>query len=717
MPRPAIRVFRQCGRAPARLAVSAALLILHASPFCLGDMRPTAVILCEGVHADALRDPELSALRELAHQGSAGLMTMPPALARSPHSAMLSIAIGAPASGVSTDADAYQPTETVEGDTALQVLNRRMGTVQLPQAHGRFFVHIGIGSLIRRGFAERLPGAGAGPDAPLSVDTSFWKSGGPKDLRLGSLMAVGPSGVGRVSDGSRPGIIFIQVGRNRRRLDGQIRRWKPLAGRLWVISYLPAPREVHPYLSRPTLTVLWERPSSDERHVDGDKGKGAGLTSATTRTPGLISFTDVAPTMREWTGLAAHTDLSGHTVNACAHPNPLGLVAASDRVAATNARAMVTVLMLYGILAGLAIAAGLTALRMRPQSSHLAAVLNRACMPLPIAFLLSGPAARFAPDAVPPGILTAEIGIGCLLIWAMAELIARVRFGARPLPRMAVIMALTVVVIGADGMTGQRLMKDSVLAAAGRAGARYYGIGNEYMGFLVAASLGLACLLEAGTTATAALGLVIVCTLGLGSVGANAGGVVTAATGFLACITHQAAGRLSLRNGMLCFAAGIGLALAFAALDRAIAGAGASHLGATVGRAADGDAAAILTIASRKADLAISSILSPHGLFSLIGFAAICVAAAAGFRRDLERVGVAYPGWVRWHSVSVLTALAAFVANDTGLVPMLIIYGSCLMVGLTLRFDMAGAAEDLRGSMRGHGAPSTGSPSDIAGAA
>ena len=55
-----------------------------------------------------------------------------------------------------------------------------------------------------------------------------------------------------------------------------------------------------------------------------------------------------------------------------------------------------------------------------------------------------------------------------------------------------VTLFLTVITLNIDLMTGSHLIQNSVLGYDPMAGARYYGIGNEYLGILLGSSIALA---------------------------------------------------------------------------------------------------------------------------------------------------------------------------------------------------------------------------------
>jgi hypothetical protein len=249
-------------------------------------------------------------------------------------------------------------------------------------------------------------------------------------------------------------------------------------------------------------------------------------------------------------------------------------------------------------------------------------------------------------------------------------------------------MLLMTLVILADAYAGQPLMRTSILAAAGTGGARFYGIGNEYMGFLIAATSGLVCLSRVRPNAVLLTGLLVVMTLGAGNVGANAGGVITATATFAAAFTVARRSSLGPRSAVLCVLLGLAAAGLFALVDAFLAGPSASHLGSAITRAHSGGGSILWAIVQRKVAMGIGVIASWPGALALTAALALGAIAFLAFRSDLEAVAHAYPGWRSWHPVAATGAVTAFVFNDTGMVPMLIIYGSFVLIGLTLRFSM-----------------------------
>lgn len=101
------------------------------------------------------------------------------------------------------------------------------------------------------------------------------------------------------------------------------------------------------------------------------------------------------------------------------------------------------------------------------------------------------------------------------------------------------ICALTVIALFIDGFTGVHAMRSSVLGYDPMIGARYYGVGNEYMGVWIgAATLGVAGIMHyyrgkrMAVVSSGLLFLVILFYMASPALGTNAGGAITAGAAF-----------------------------------------------------------------------------------------------------------------------------------------------------------------------------------------
>jgi hypothetical protein len=232
-------------------------------------------------------------------------------------------------------------------------------------------------------------------------------------------------------------------------------------------------------------------------------------------------------------------------------------------------------------------------------------------------------------------------------------------------------------------------MKSSLLAACGMSGIRFYGIGNEYEGILVGASLGCAFMLRWGLARVLVAGAVVSVLLGLGLLGANAGGVITSVTAFGAAAFVVTGRRLNVWRIGLAATCGVAAAFMFAALDRVLAADGASHLGRALGAAQSGGAHTILDIAARKALMNLGILATWPAVTAVVVIGGFATLVATRMRDDLAALASVCPEWRAWQGPTVVACATAFLFNDTGVVAALFIFGAYAATGLYLRLGVA----------------------------
>ena len=137
----------------------------------------------------------------------------------------------------------------------------------------------------------------------------------------------------------------------------------------------------------------------------------------------------------------------------------------------------------------------------------------------------------------------------------------------------ALIVALTVVALTADQITGSHLIQNSVLGYDPMAGARYYGIGNEYMGILLGSSIVLAGAFyqkypHGGWLPVIALFFVFQSVIiGSPQLGANSDGMITAPAAFLVTLLMLKNLRISPQTVLLVLAGVIAVTVGFTVYD------------------------------------------------------------------------------------------------------------------------------------------------------
>ena len=270
----------------------------------------------------------------------------------------------------------------------------------------------------------------------------------------------------------------------------------------------------------------------------GPEMQGGWLSSNATRRVGLVTITDLAPTILQFFGAPQPTAMLGSPMRAVPADRHWGagplwnLGASGDPIqSVTHLAASVSRLdsqriaverwLIYLCQWLLLIAAIAYAWR-AVNRLRLAEWGFLFPLALPLALLIQ----PFLPHPVNAiSALEALLLSGLLIVVA----IAIGRRGRGPIIILAILNSIAII---ADLLTGQQGMISSMIGYSPSEGARYYGIGNEYMGVLVGAADAACCLCAgkgAGRRVAAGLALfipaILIC---LPSVGAKAGGALVA---------------------------------------------------------------------------------------------------------------------------------------------------------------------------------------------
>ena len=419
-------------------------------------------------------------------------------------------------------------------------------------------------------------------------------------------------------------------------------------------------------------------------------GLRGSLRSATTRRTGLVTGTDVAPTVLERLGLKVPDKMQGEPVKTRPGGDPQQVLDFSSRLnVVTSRRGPV---LRYSLLAWLAL---LAALRLAAGAAGTRAAVRIGF--LGVAWL---PGVALVTAAIEPS-QTVELLVlvlGALALAAVTEL-------ALPWPVAPALPAACVLGAHAvDLAAGSSLIVKSIAGPNPRVGARFYGIGNE-----LETMLGLTLLLGIGAAlaalrprrlsvafgVSAAAGAVL---LGAGRLGADVGGVVTlAAGGAAAAIAARPPGRpLGRRKLALAIVAPALAVAALVALDLATAGGG--HLTRSVVQAnGPGD---LLDIVRRRFAISVSGLGAGTTPISF-GIAVALLATGVWRRRELlaplEEAG---PDAARAFRAGIVGAFFATVvgalSNDSG--PVIVLIGT---LGLLLAVGYARAAPRPRAAPAG----------------
>ena len=394
----------------------------------------------------------------------------------------------------------------------------------------------------------------------------------------------------------------------------------------------------------------------------GIAGAGFGdgsLTSASTRTDGVVTATDIAPTVLDRFGVEIPDEVNGSEIEA-------GVDQSSDEVAELQSRLenrpSRDLVLLYPVAAWLLLA-GIAALVWRGTGAR-------------PALRLVGLAAAWAPfmllvaSAVAAGEL-ASAALSGLAAPALAFATDRLLPGYRGL---AVACAASVGAHAVDVVAGSHLTSLSLLGPNPGGGVRFFGIGNELEAILTTLTLvgtgaWLASRPEVGRRATAAwfvgVAALAIAAFAPGRFGADVGAAIVLSVG----ATAAAVLALGLSRGRAIAIVVGGGALALGALLLIDLVLGGAHLSRSVLGA--GEAGDVLDVVDRRITLMAGTFTDPVYPELLAAAAVLLIVAAIRRHTILAWFGDSRPARYGFLGASAGIAVGT-VANDSGSVLLVI---------------------------------------------
>ncbi|MGQ9780028.1 MAG: hypothetical protein ACUVRM_09165 [Bacillota bacterium] len=407
------------------------------------------------------------------------------------------------------------------------------------------------------------------------------------------------------------------------------------------------------------------------------------LFSTTTKRAGIVTNTDVAPTILAFLGLPVPAEAAGRPLEGRPAADAFAALRTEEARLSTIAFWQQPVLKFFTVfLDTLFICCGLCLLWpelpwRRPLRGFLLLATG-----LPLALLL-------APLPTDPRLfLPFFLGVlvvlyGCLFLLA-----------GRSFSPLFFLYLGTVGAVLLDQFLGAPLAKRSPLSYSPLAGSRFYGLGNEYMGVLLGAALmgagyaferwrGQRWLLPGFLAFFVLLAFV----LGAPGLGTNVGGFLAAAVGFGVAIPSFAEKKVAWRNLLLCLGAAFAFLVLLGVLDSLRPAASQTHLGRLVAAMRAGGLGPFWEVARRKLAMNLKLVRfsgwSRVVIFALLGMAVTAVFPSG---RGL-RTARAHPFLVKALWASLAAAAGAFIFNDSGIVAAgtLLIFPAASWFDLLLR--------------------------------
>lgn len=404
----------------------------------------------------------------------------------------------------------------------------------------------------------------------------------------------------------------------------------------------------------------------------GSGVNGDTITSASTRRPGIVLNMDLAPTVLSNLGLPQPADMAGRPLYAMAGGG-LAAVDETGRQAVLAHTIRVPVIKVYMTFQLILVAVVIIALLLRDMG-----LARRLRLRVMLLAVMAFPSAALLVAAVPyssvwsAGLMLLGVTVG---ITAGADAMGR----RNPLAGFTAIALFTVILIVTDLYLGAPLQKHSLLSYDPLGGARFYGLGNEYMGVLMGATILSAASILTHTGARRGvlpvIGLallLILVTTAHPRLGANFGGATTAAVSFTIVFLVFAGVRFTPRTVLLGGVAALAFLGALVLFDTLRAPEQQTHIGRAArlvfGSGSGGGLQAAWDIVNRKVGMNLKlihyTIWSRVFLASLAGLALLFYRPIGSMEAFRSRHCYLFKGLVG----IVVASFVALLVNDSGVV-------------------------------------------------
>ncbi len=417
-------------------------------------------------------------------------------------------------------------------------------------------------------------------------------------------------------------------------------------------------------------------------------GVGPGLlVSATTRTPGLVSAADFAPTVLRSLGVAIPRSMIGGSIDSV--PGNAAQVTRLSRLVVLDRTIIVWVLAVIGGLGIVVITLGAAALafgRARQNSVALRALLVLvSSSPLAVLFATLGEPA-VVPFVTRLVAWAVALTVGSFVVAGLIVKLAGDRLRLLPggLP-VLVLMVTTCAAIFVDALLGGEFSRFTVLSAGRFDGYRFYGIGNEYMGvWLGMALVSMVWIGECfpewshswrGRAVVLLISLATVAALGFPRFGANAGGAVAAVVGLGLVYKAGVARRFRARDVFILLAAGFGLVALIGIADVMLSHGAPSHIGRAAAISGTVWHSYLGTMAIRKVSMNLALIATQQGKLALLGSVPFFAMWFWVIRRRFDALAEGRPAFRCGLAGVLVASLVAFIFNDSGIVAWGLIVG------------------------------------------
>ncbi|MGI6555361.1 MAG: hypothetical protein ACOX2P_08465 [Bacillota bacterium] len=392
------------------------------------------------------------------------------------------------------------------------------------------------------------------------------------------------------------------------------------------------------------------------------------LTSGTTRREGVVANTDIAPTVMSYLGVPIPPGVTGRVLETVPGQNVISTLSEMNEDMAFIYTARPVLVKGYvGVLIVVMVLV-IAIMTLWPWFLRYLRPLLVWLMAVPLSLLIVS-AVRFV--TLPLYTLIA------IVIAALIVVGAYTMWHRRDVDLFIIIALATCTAVMVDTLTGSNLIKYSTLGYDPMSGARYYGIGNEYMGVVIGSSIiGVAALWEKHyekhprrvEAFTIAFFAVTVFIMGAPYLGTNVGGTIAAIAAFIFTYMRLKGKKINLKQmaAMGSCAALVIFCLAVFDMHRSVEV--QSHLGRFANNILSGGWPVIVDMAMRKVNMNIT--LIRYTIWSRVFLVMLSVLMVSFYRPVglMQKVRSSYP-YIFQGMLGILVGSAvALAVNDSGVV-------------------------------------------------
>lgn len=409
------------------------------------------------------------------------------------------------------------------------------------------------------------------------------------------------------------------------------------------------------------------------------------LVSSTTRRPGVIMNVDIAPTALNFLGLSSPGAFTGRPAGVVPGEYGVETAAGMYRVLESvyEARPYLQKGFVFFQLILLIVALGL--IFMKKKGKEYLQPLFLAVMSVPLAYLLMPlfPAAGILMEGLLLVLITALLT--CIFIFISQK------WGS---DSFLLVSCATFLVITADIMAGSPLQKVSIMSYDPVVGARFYGLGNEYMGVLIGATLvgttSLIQYLEKRRSFLIALSGAVyaftVYVIAAPQLGTNVGGTIAASAAFLVTFLLICGISLTWRPVLAVASTVVAVVLGLTLYDSARPVQCQSHIGRAAAQVMTGGLDEVINIIIRKSEINMK--LIKYTIWSRIFLSSLGMLALLFYRPPgvMEGVREKRPFLFKGLVGVIAGSIVAFIFNDSGVVAAAttMIFGVPVLIYLVL---------------------------------